>query len=45
MRLDELFKSPNTLRWSKRGDKVSKAAAERPNLLARTKFNTEKDDK
>ncbi len=38
MRLDELFKAPNAMRWSKRGEKVSKKAADRPNLHALTKF-------
>lgn len=40
MRLDELFKSPNAMRWSKRGETVSKKAADRPNLHGLTKFNT-----
>lgn len=43
MRLDELFKSPNTLRWSKRGDKISKKAADRPHLHALTKFTTKEE--
>lgn len=41
MRLDELFKAPNAMRWSKRGENVSKKAADRPNLHALTKFKSE----
>lgn len=38
MRLDELFKAPNAMRWSKRGDQVSKVAVRSPKLDALTKF-------
>lgn len=43
MRLDELFKSSNTLRWSKRGDKVSMKPSDRPKLHALTKFVTKEE--
>ena len=43
MRLDELFKSPNTLRWSKRGKQISMKPADRPKLHARTQFITKEE--
>ena len=45
MRLDELFKSSSTLRWKKRGEKLSKEARERPLLTPLTKIEVKTDEK
>lgn len=45
MRLDEFFKAANAMRWSKRGDEISKKPAERPDLRPRTQFSFKKGEK